>query len=136
MVGPRFVQVYIVNLCLISRQEGSCIISGLGYNGCSEDGVVRWDGCSNVHLLLFETAYTFQVLNESLVTGERCMNYPHIRKTKPFFAAPFLIFTQITVGKETKSCRAITGLFFTHFPCHSLLVNVWFTYADSIDFVH
>lgn len=40
--------------------EGSCIISGLGYNGRSRDGQVRWDGCSNVHLLLFETAYTFQ----------------------------------------------------------------------------
>lgn len=40
--------------------EGACIISGLGYNGRSEKGVVRWDGCSNVHLLLFETAYTFQ----------------------------------------------------------------------------
>lgn len=40
--------------------EGSCIISGLGYNGRTEDGGVRWDGCSNVHLLLFETAYTFQ----------------------------------------------------------------------------
>jgi len=40
--------------------EGSCIISGLGYNGRSKEGRVRWDGCSNVHLLLFETAYTFQ----------------------------------------------------------------------------
>lgn len=40
--------------------EGSCIISGLGFNGRLEDGRVRWDGCSNVHLLLFETAYTFQ----------------------------------------------------------------------------
>lgn len=40
--------------------EGSCIISGLGYNGRSADGRVRWDGCSNVHLLLFECAYRFQ----------------------------------------------------------------------------
>lgn len=40
--------------------EGSCIITGLGYNGRSTDGRVRWDGCSNVHLLLFECAYTFQ----------------------------------------------------------------------------
>ncbi|XP_015756222.1 PREDICTED: lysophospholipid acyltransferase 5-like [Acropora digitifera] len=42
--------------------EGSCIISGLGYNGRSQQGQVRWDGCSNVNLLLFETAYTFQVI--------------------------------------------------------------------------
>ncbi|CAH3036054.1 unnamed protein product [Pocillopora meandrina] len=40
--------------------EGSCIISGLGYNGRSADGRVRWDGCNNVHLLLFECAYRFQ----------------------------------------------------------------------------
>ncbi|KAK2557365.1 Lysophospholipid acyltransferase 5 [Acropora cervicornis] len=43
--------------------EGSCIISGLGYNGRSQQGQVRWDGCSNVNLLLFETAYTFQLVN-------------------------------------------------------------------------
>ena len=50
-----------LHFLLLLLQEGSCIISGLGYNGRSGDGRDRWDGCSNVHLLLFETAYTFQV---------------------------------------------------------------------------
>ena len=82
----RFVQTLIINLCFLSWQEGSCIISGLGYNGRSEDGGVRWDGCSNVHLLLFETAYTFQVFNQSLVTNDQLTNYPH--KNETFLAEP------------------------------------------------
>lgn len=42
-------------------QEGSCIISGIGYNGKTEDGKVRWDGVRNVKLSVYETIYTFQV---------------------------------------------------------------------------
>lgn len=39
--------------------EGSCIITGLTYNGKDEMGEDRWDGCANVNLIRFETATKF-----------------------------------------------------------------------------
>lgn len=40
--------------------EGSCIISGISYNGKTEDGVVKWDGLRNIRLSVYETMYIFQ----------------------------------------------------------------------------
>ncbi|XP_020602607.1 lysophospholipid acyltransferase 5-like [Orbicella faveolata] len=40
--------------------EGSCIISGISYNGKTEDGKVKWDGLRNIKLSIYETMYTFQ----------------------------------------------------------------------------
>ncbi|KAL9970371.1 hypothetical protein ACROYT_G022734 [Oculina patagonica] len=40
--------------------EGSCIISGISYNGKTEDGKAKWDGLRNIKLSIYETMYTFQ----------------------------------------------------------------------------
>ena len=42
-------------------QEGSCIVSGLTYNGKSESGEPRWDALKNCKLSIYETATTLQV---------------------------------------------------------------------------
>lgn len=39
-------------------QEGSCILSGLGYNGVV-DGKHQWDACANMKVWLFETTPLF-----------------------------------------------------------------------------
>ncbi|GAB6019309.1 hypothetical protein CHUAL_000904 [Chamberlinius hualienensis] len=39
--------------------EGSCILTGVTYNGKDENGKDRWDGCANVNLVRFETATKF-----------------------------------------------------------------------------
>lgn len=39
-------------------QEGSCILSGLGYNGVV-DGTHQWDACANMKVWLFETTPYF-----------------------------------------------------------------------------
>ena len=36
-------------------------MSGISYNGKTEDGVVKWDGLRNIRLSVYETMYTFQV---------------------------------------------------------------------------
>ena len=46
---------------LLVLQEGSCIISGLSYNGRTKDGKVMWDGLRNIKVSVYETMYTFQV---------------------------------------------------------------------------
>lgn len=48
---------YLAVWCL---SEGSCIISGLSFNGKTADGKVKWDGLRNVKLSVYETMYTFQ----------------------------------------------------------------------------
>nr|CAD7410074.1 unnamed protein product [Timema poppensis] len=39
--------------------EGVCICSGLTYNGKTPDGQIKWDGCANVKLRVFEGATKF-----------------------------------------------------------------------------
>ena len=43
---------------LCSFQEGSCILTGLTYNGKDENGNDLWDGCANIKIIRFETAVT------------------------------------------------------------------------------
>lgn len=40
--------------------EGSCIISGISFNGKTEDGVAKWDGLRNIQVSVYETMHTFQ----------------------------------------------------------------------------
>lgn len=42
--------------------EGSCILSGLTYNGRDENGNDLWDGCCNVKVWSYETEATFDKL--------------------------------------------------------------------------
>ncbi|XP_078373059.1 lysophospholipid acyltransferase 5-like isoform X2 [Oculina patagonica] len=70
--------------------EGSCIISGLGYNGRSEDGRIRWDGCSNVHLLLFETAYTFQHVIDAFNLNTNQWMFRYLYKRLRFLGSKLL----------------------------------------------
>lgn len=47
---------YIISWVL---SEGSCMMTGITYNGKDNRGEDRWDGCSNVLLLRYETATKF-----------------------------------------------------------------------------
>ena len=42
-------------------QEGSCIVTGMSYEGVDESGGVNWYGLANVHLVNHETGLTLQV---------------------------------------------------------------------------
>ena len=46
---------------IIYIQEGSCIVTGISYEGVDESGGVNWYGLANVHLLNHETGLTLQV---------------------------------------------------------------------------
>ncbi len=46
---------------VIRLQEGSCILTGISYNGVDKSGSVDWYGLSNIHLLKAETSITLQV---------------------------------------------------------------------------
>ncbi|XP_067050596.1 lysophospholipid acyltransferase 5-like [Acropora muricata] len=70
--------------------EGSCIISGLGYNGKSQQGQVRWDGCSNVNLLLFETAYTFQHVIDAFNLNTNQWMFRYVYKRLRFLGNKFI----------------------------------------------
>ncbi|OXA57645.1 lysophospholipid acyltransferase 5 [Folsomia candida] len=39
--------------------EGSCIYSGISYNGKNDKGVIQWTGCENIDIYLFEKSYKF-----------------------------------------------------------------------------
>ncbi|KXJ08320.1 Lysophospholipid acyltransferase 5 [Exaiptasia diaphana] len=60
----EFLWMKYLGLFLIS--EGNCIVSGLGYNGKTEDGKAKWDGVTNMKILSYETSYTVQPQGKSL----------------------------------------------------------------------
>ncbi|GIY05172.1 lysophospholipid acyltransferase 5 [Caerostris darwini] len=45
--------------------EGSCIMTGMTYNGTDQDGNNQWDGCANVKLWDFNTTTTFEGIIKS-----------------------------------------------------------------------
>ncbi|XP_052286227.1 lysophospholipid acyltransferase 5-like [Dreissena polymorpha] len=51
--------------------EGSCILTGLTYNGKDVNGNMLWDGCSNTKLYVLESASTFK---EVIVGFNVCTN--------------------------------------------------------------
>ncbi|KAK3737487.1 hypothetical protein QZH41_010816 [Actinostola sp. cb2023] len=44
--------------------EGSCIVTGLSYNGKTPQGQLIWDGLRNIKLTIYETSYTYQHIVE------------------------------------------------------------------------
>ncbi|XP_043279250.1 lysophospholipid acyltransferase 5 isoform X2 [Venturia canescens] len=61
--------------------EGVCITFGLPYNGRDKDGSPKWDGCSNVALLTFENATTFDhyIMSFNKNTNHWCAEYIYKR---------------------------------------------------------
>ncbi|XP_071521262.1 lysophospholipid acyltransferase 5 isoform X1 [Panulirus ornatus] len=49
--------------------EGVCIMSGLAFNGWDSAGGMRWDGCRNVNVLLWEGSTQFGHLIQSFNTN-------------------------------------------------------------------
>jgi len=78
--------------------EGSCILSGLGFNGYNPDGSVRWDRVTNVSPLALETAQNnkeyLEVWNQN--TNKWLRNYVYLRVTprgkKPGFRSAMATF--------------------------------------------
>ena len=48
-------------LFLPHMQEGSCIMTGISYNGMDKSGRPDWSGLTNIKLYDFETCITLQV---------------------------------------------------------------------------
>ena len=46
--------------------EGSVVLSGLGYNGKSEDGDIAWNGGANVRVWLYETCTNYHQMIQSV----------------------------------------------------------------------
>lgn len=45
---------------LFVLQEGTCILTGMTYNGKDKNGNDLWDGCANVKLLDYTKTTTFE----------------------------------------------------------------------------
>ena len=48
------------NHTILLLQEGSCILTGLTYNGKDENGNNLWDGCANIYIRKYESASSCQ----------------------------------------------------------------------------
>ncbi|XP_015604805.1 lysophospholipid acyltransferase 5 [Cephus cinctus] len=61
--------------------EGVCIVFGLTYNGKNDKGRVKWNGCANVKLRVFENATTFghYILSFNINTNNWCAEYIYKR---------------------------------------------------------
>ncbi|XP_031550403.1 lysophospholipid acyltransferase 5-like [Actinia tenebrosa] len=57
--------MYMKYLGLFLVSEGCCIITGLGYNGKTEEGKPKWDAVSNIRIISYETSYSIQQIIQS-----------------------------------------------------------------------
>lgn len=104
----NFARLFYVNLAgLIARTkyygvwsiaEGSCILSGLGFNGYDKNDRPLWNRCQNIDLVAIESAQSLkQVLdNWNKNTNKWLRNYVYLRVTpegkKPGFASSMITF--------------------------------------------
>jgi len=51
--------------------EGSCIYSGIAYNGKDENNQPLWNGCENIDIVLFEKSYKF---SHMVASFNKCTN--------------------------------------------------------------
>ena len=70
-----------MNLGILFVEFQVCITFGLTYNGRDENDEPKWDGCSNVRLLTFENATTFNhyILSFNTNTNHWCAEYIYKR---------------------------------------------------------
>jgi len=57
--------------------EGSCILSGLTYNGLDENGNILWNSCANIEIAKYESADTFRgiIASFNVNTNKWVQNY-------------------------------------------------------------
>ncbi|CAG8734794.1 19234_t:CDS:2, partial [Gigaspora rosea] len=65
--------------------EGSCILSGIGFNGYDGNGYVKWNRVTNIDIIGYETADNIKQLLESwnMNTNKWLKNYVYLRVTQP-----------------------------------------------------
>ncbi|XP_029170984.1 lysophospholipid acyltransferase 5 [Nylanderia fulva] len=70
----KYVSVWLIT-------EGVCITFGLTHNGKDSQGHVKWDGCANVKLRMFETCTQFNhyILSFNINTNHWCAEYIYKR---------------------------------------------------------
>ncbi|CAH1766823.1 14917_t:CDS:2, partial [Entrophospora sp. SA101] len=78
--------------------EGSCVLSGIGFNGYDGKGNAKWDRVSNINVIAYETADNPKHLLEAwnMNTNKWLKNYVYLRITppgqKPTFLSTFATF--------------------------------------------
>ncbi|XP_011662084.1 lysophospholipid acyltransferase 5 [Strongylocentrotus purpuratus] len=98
--------------------EGSCILTGLGYNGIDKDGESRWDHCQNVNVLNYETSTTFRELIASYNVKTNHWARRHIYQrlrflgSRPVSQAATLLFLAMWHGPYTGYLHAFIFEFF------------------------
>ncbi|XP_077998683.1 lysophospholipid acyltransferase 5-like [Glandiceps talaboti] len=64
--------------------EGTCILSGLGYNGKDKDGKTKWNACANIDIYYFMTAITFRDLIKGFNLSTNLWVFRYIYKRLKF----------------------------------------------------
>lgn len=83
--------------------EGSCVLSGIGFNGYDGKGNAKWDRVSNINVIAYETADNPKHLLEAwnMNTNKWLKNYVYLRITppgqKPTFLSTFVTFSTSAV---------------------------------------
>ncbi|KAJ7382662.1 Lysophosphatidylcholine acyltransferase 3 [Desmophyllum pertusum] len=109
--------------------EGSCIISGISYNGKTEDGKVKWDGLRNIKLSVYETMYTFQHCVDAFNINTNKWVFRYI-----FKRLRFLEFIIMLMEKQVQTmCYAVTKKSLPEMPAY-VKIPVILTYAFVVHF--
>ncbi|RHZ49968.1 hypothetical protein Glove_508g65 [Diversispora epigaea] len=101
----RFLYIQMAALCARFKYyivwliaEGACILSGLGFNGYDEEGIIKWDRVTNIEIAAYELADNIRSLLETWnkKTNQWLKNYVYLRLTppgkKPTFLSTFTTF--------------------------------------------
>ncbi|KAF6038952.1 LPCAT3 [Bugula neritina] len=108
IVLARYVGVWLV-------AEGSCVISGIAFNGVDNSGNVKWNACANIKLSTYLTATSLQHFVDSfnINTNKWVLNYVYKRLR-------FLNNKQISQGVALLFLAAWHGFNSGYFMCFFL----------------
>lgn len=85
--------------CIWLLSEGTCILSGFGFNGYKEGGQPRWDRLRNIDVVVCETSQSYNELSRAWNLGANnwLRHYVYLRVTppgtKPTSAAAVITYT-------------------------------------------
>jgi len=95
--------------------EGSCIMTGLTYNGLDENGNVLWNACANVKIRKYETAATFREIIASFNVNTNRWTQDYVFKRLKFLGSKAL-----STAISLFFLALWHGLFSGYFVCFAL----------------